>query len=334
MIAVMIPYLIFIRVQTGAFDLTSKTVAVSLSLEAHPGWHYLGLIGRNLGIFLPKLAGILGLPVVLLAMWGMVKGRGPWLWLLAPLLPVPFIINPMDVRFWIPYLPVILLAAGLGVLPGCMGPFAIVTLHTHGIASLGAVVTVMIASTGDAAFYMLAVIPKSALGVSAILFGLAIVGGALTDRFLRWRQRPVTPSPTEVPPEEVEIDAVVRAELLGTDSSGKHYRGLLVAPLEEIVAIDWRIRSEPESSPPKLRDDEISWQRVEGTEFEFTIPTERVTGELVCVIGARGKHEHLHNCERQEYDSGDEGRFPRAALPDQHVDEQAERQEPTAAARG
>ena len=84
MIAVMIPYLIFIKVKTGAFDLTSKTVAVSLSLEAHPGWRYLGLIGRNLGIFLPKLFGILGLPMVLLAAWGMVKGRGPWLWLLAP----------------------------------------------------------------------------------------------------------------------------------------------------------------------------------------------------------------------------------------------------------
>jgi hypothetical protein len=114
MVTVMIPYLIFIRVQTGAFDLTSKTVAVSLSLEAHPGWHYLGLIGRNLVIFLPKLAGILGLPLVFLAVWGMIKARGPWLWLLAPLLPVPFIINPMDVRFWIPYLPVIVLAAGLG----------------------------------------------------------------------------------------------------------------------------------------------------------------------------------------------------------------------------
>jgi len=114
LIAVMIPYLIFIRVQTGVFDLTSKTVAVSLSLEANPGWRYLGLIGRNLGIFLPKLVGILGLPMVLLAVWGMINSRGSWLWLLAPLLPVPFIINPMDVRFWIPYLPVIVLAAGLG----------------------------------------------------------------------------------------------------------------------------------------------------------------------------------------------------------------------------
>ena len=114
MVLVMIPYLIFIRFQTGAFDLTSKTVAVSLSLEAYPGWRYLGLIGHNLWIFVPKLVGLLGVPLVVLAVWGMIKGRGAWLWLLAPLVPVPFIINPMDVRFWIPYLPVFLLAAGLG----------------------------------------------------------------------------------------------------------------------------------------------------------------------------------------------------------------------------
>jgi hypothetical protein len=114
LIVVMIPYLIFIRVQTGAFDLTSKTVAVSLSLEAYPGWRYPGLVFSNLGLFLPKLVGLLGIPTVLLALWGMIKGRGAWLWLLAPVLPVPFIINPMDVRFWIPFLPTLLLAAGLG----------------------------------------------------------------------------------------------------------------------------------------------------------------------------------------------------------------------------
>jgi hypothetical protein len=114
MILVMIPYLVFIRVQTGAFDLTSKTVAVSLSLEAHPGWSYLGLIIDNLRILLPKLAGLLGVPLVVLACGGIMRRGGAWLWLLAPLLPVPFIINPMDVRFWIPYLPIIVLAAGLG----------------------------------------------------------------------------------------------------------------------------------------------------------------------------------------------------------------------------
>ena len=114
MVAVMTPYLIFIRTQTGAFDLTSKTVAVSLSLEAYPGWSYLGLIGKNLTVFLPKLVWVMGAPLLLLAAWGIITRRGAWLWLMLPLLPVPFIINPMDERFWIPYLPIFVLAAGLG----------------------------------------------------------------------------------------------------------------------------------------------------------------------------------------------------------------------------
>ncbi len=116
MILAMIPYLVFIRVQTGAFDLTSKTVAIGLSLDAYPGWQYPGLIFANLRLFGPKLVGLLGAPLVLLAVWGIIRKRGAWLWLLAPVLPVPFIINPMDVRFWLPYLPVLLLAAGLGAL--------------------------------------------------------------------------------------------------------------------------------------------------------------------------------------------------------------------------
>lgn len=116
MVIVMIPYLVFIRVQTGSFDLTSKTIAVSLSLEAYPGWKYAGLIARNLGLLVPELPGQLGWPLVLLAAWGLVRRPGLWLILLAPLLPVPFIINPMDVRFWVPYVPVIILAAGLGAM--------------------------------------------------------------------------------------------------------------------------------------------------------------------------------------------------------------------------
>ncbi len=117
-----------------------------------PGWRYLGLIGRNLGIFLPKLFGILGLPMVLLAAWGMVKGRGPWLWLLAPLLPVPFIINPMDVRFWIPYLPVIVLAAGLGGLHLAGLPWF--RPRWKQIALLAVLLTGLVAASWDDAYWI------------------------------------------------------------------------------------------------------------------------------------------------------------------------------------
>lgn len=108
------PYLIFLRVAGGAWDISSKTVALSQSLDAHPGAGYLGLIAANLGLLLPLLTGQLGVPLALLAAYGTVRHRGAWAWLLLPLMSVPLVINPMVVRFWLPYLPVLLLGAGLG----------------------------------------------------------------------------------------------------------------------------------------------------------------------------------------------------------------------------
>lgn len=113
-LVLMIPYLIYIKAMTGQWDISSKTVALSQSLEAHPGLDYLGLVVTNLKLLLPMVPGLIGWPLVLLAVWGLVRGRGAWLWLLAPFAPVPFIINPMVDRFWLPYLPILLLAAGLG----------------------------------------------------------------------------------------------------------------------------------------------------------------------------------------------------------------------------
>lgn len=113
-LALMIPYLIYIRAATGAWDVSSKTVALSQSLAAHPGLDYLGLIAANLKLLLPMAPGLLGWPLVVLALWGLARGRGAWLWMLAPLAPVPFIINPMVDRFWLPYVPFLLLGAGLG----------------------------------------------------------------------------------------------------------------------------------------------------------------------------------------------------------------------------
>ncbi len=110
----MIPYLVFIRVSTGTWDISSKTVALGESLHAHPGIGYLGLVLSNLKLLLPMVPGLIGWPLTLFAMWGIARSRGKWLWLFAPFAPVPFIINPMAERFWLPYVPFFLLAAGLG----------------------------------------------------------------------------------------------------------------------------------------------------------------------------------------------------------------------------
>jgi hypothetical protein len=74
-----------------------------------------------------------------------------------------------------------LLAAALGATPGCLGAFTAVTLYSHGVISFGSVVAAMIATSGDEAFVMLALIPKTALVLAAILFVLAVLAGFAAD---------------------------------------------------------------------------------------------------------------------------------------------------------
>ena len=79
----------------------------------------------------------------------------------------------------------VVLGAGLGIIPGCMGGFAAVSMYSHKLLSFGALVAMMIASSGDEAFVMLAMIPKEALLLMAILFGVAVVIGLLVDRLVK-----------------------------------------------------------------------------------------------------------------------------------------------------
>ncbi len=74
-------------------------------------------------------------------------------------------------------------AAILGVIPGCLGAFAAVAMYSHRVFTLGAVVTTMIATSGDEAFVMLAMIPGPALILTGILLVVGIIVGILTDIF-------------------------------------------------------------------------------------------------------------------------------------------------------
>ena len=75
----------------------------------------------------------------------------------------------------------VIFGALLGSVPGCMGGFATVSLYTHRMFSFGALIAMMIASSGDEAFVMLAMIPDKALMIFTILFVVAVVTGILTD---------------------------------------------------------------------------------------------------------------------------------------------------------
>jgi len=79
---------------------------------------------------------------------------------------------------WIQYI----VAGILGVIPGCLGAFSAVGLFSHGILSFGALVTAMIATSGDEAFLMLAMFPGKAILLFAVMFVISIFAGKLTDR--------------------------------------------------------------------------------------------------------------------------------------------------------
>ncbi len=75
-----------------------------------------------------------------------------------------------------------LLAAFLGAIPGCLGAFTAVALFSHRLISFGAIVTAMIATSGDAAFVMFAMFPQKAVVLTLILFGVGILAGYITDK--------------------------------------------------------------------------------------------------------------------------------------------------------
>ena len=80
----------------------------------------------------------------------------------------------------------IIFAALLGIIPGCLGAFTVVSLFTHRVVSFAALVTAMISTFGDEAFVMFAMMPEKALLLSLIVFIIAIVTGLLILFFSRF----------------------------------------------------------------------------------------------------------------------------------------------------
>ena len=77
------------------------------------------------------------------------------------------------------------LASLIGTVPGCIGGFTNVSLYIHGLISFGALAGSMIAVSGDEAFVMLAMFPKQALILFAILFVIGVFGGWLIDLIVK-----------------------------------------------------------------------------------------------------------------------------------------------------
>lgn len=92
----------------------------------------------------------------------------------------------------------VILAALLGLIPGCVGGFAVVSLYTHNLLSFGSLVAMMIASSGDEAFLIMAMIPKTAILLFVLLFVIGIVAGIVVDKVYKGSKRPFPPEHYEL----------------------------------------------------------------------------------------------------------------------------------------
>lgn len=108
-------YVAFIHHSTGHLALTGKMGFLSHSLDKHPGMQHVQLVGRNIVSFLPMLTGMLGIPIVLISAVGFWRrSRRVYLALLGLAL-LPLFDFAMSGRYWLPYVPFVLIAAGHGV---------------------------------------------------------------------------------------------------------------------------------------------------------------------------------------------------------------------------
>lgn len=71
----------------------------------------------------------------------------------------------------------IILATFLGLMPGCVGSMAVVSMYTHNVVGFGALVANMIATTGEEGMMMFGLIPEKALVIFGILLVISIVTG-------------------------------------------------------------------------------------------------------------------------------------------------------------
>jgi len=109
-----IPYLLFLRHMTGEWSLSSKAYFLEKTLNEHQGGAYLQLILDNLGVHLPLVVQVLGVPLVVLVLVGAVARPGRWLLFMTPALLPPLFSFAMASRYWVVLIPFLFLGAVKG----------------------------------------------------------------------------------------------------------------------------------------------------------------------------------------------------------------------------
>lgn len=94
--------------------------------------------------------------------------------------------RPLQKSLWLQFIIAIL----LGLTPGCAGIFAVVSLFTHNIIGFPALIAASVATVGDEAFIMFALMPGQTLKLLLILTLIAIVTGLLVVLFVKSKPCP------------------------------------------------------------------------------------------------------------------------------------------------
>jgi hypothetical protein len=69
----------------------------------------------------------------------------------------------------------ILFAIVMGVIPGCLGTYTVVSLYVHRVVNFPALMAALISTTGDESFFMFSLFPEKALYINLIIIGISIV---------------------------------------------------------------------------------------------------------------------------------------------------------------
>jgi len=80
-----------------------------------------------------------------------------------------------------------IISSFFGIIPGCVGTFAMDSLYMSGLLTFGGIISVMVATSGDEAFIMLGMVAKGDISLNSLLllisslFIIGIFAGILSD---------------------------------------------------------------------------------------------------------------------------------------------------------
>ena len=132
----------------------------------------------------------------------------------------------------------IILAAFLGIIPGCLGAYTAVSLYIHNVIGTAALATAMIATSGDEAFFMFSIIPDTAIIITVAIFIIAVVTGAIVNIFTKKEKSPVNypDKHFEVHTDEAECFCFSKDEIIANFKNISALRVTLIVILSGALA--------------------------------------------------------------------------------------------------